>query len=136
MKNFEQIKNTGTACSRLYADPILIHNCKVQLSNAELLVKKLSKAFSLAGNEVRFQILYLIHNEGRLCVCDLSDILEMKIPAVSQHLRKLKDGGILSTEREGQIIYYFLNKNYRDFFYPGFLTILKKEEEKLLPKQT
>ena len=127
MKNIKQIKNSGTSCSRLYADPILIHNCKVQLSSAEFLVKKLSNAFSLAGNEVRFKILYLIHNEGRLCVCDLSDILEMKIPAVSQHLRKLKDGGILSNEREGQIIYYFLNKNYRDFFYPGFLTLLKKE---------
>jgi len=40
---------------------------------------------------------------------DLSDVLGMKIPAVSQHLRKLKDAGIVFTQREGTIIYYQLS---------------------------
>jgi DNA-binding transcriptional ArsR family regulator len=30
----------------------------------------------------------------------------MRIPAVSQHLRKLKDGNVVETRKEGQTIYY------------------------------
>ena len=37
---------------------------------------------------------------------DLVDILGMTIPAVSHHLRKLKDGNIVETRKEGQTIYY------------------------------
>ena len=55
------------------------------------------------------KILYLLREEGRLCVCDLSEILEMKIPAVSQHLRKLKDAELVYPEREGATIYYHIS---------------------------
>ena len=68
----------------------------------------LAGALNLAGNGVRLRILFLLHEEERLCVCDLSDILGMKIPAVSQHLRKMKDGGMLENEKVAQTIYYRL----------------------------
>ncbi|MBK9939143.1 MAG: ArsR family transcriptional regulator, partial [Chitinophagaceae bacterium] len=35
-------------------------------------------------------MIYLLEEEKELCPCDLSDILGMSIPAVSQHLRKLR----------------------------------------------
>ncbi|MDZ7694978.1 MAG: ArsR family transcriptional regulator [Balneolaceae bacterium] len=38
--------------------------------------------------------------EEHLCPCDLSDILDMSVPAVSQHLRKLKDGGLVDNRAE------------------------------------
>ncbi|WP_425291189.1 ArsR family transcriptional regulator [Spirosoma linguale] len=44
---------------------------------------------NLAGNENRLKLIYLLKEEADLCVCDLSDILGMTIPAASQHLRKL-----------------------------------------------
>ncbi len=34
----------------------------------------------------------------------------MSNPTVSQHLRKLKDGNIVETRNEGQIIYYSPNQ--------------------------
>lgn len=63
----------------------------------------------LIGNEVRIRIAFLLLEESRLCVCDLSEIFGMKIPAVSQHLRKMKDAQILLTQREGTVIYYCIN---------------------------
>jgi len=36
--------------------------------------------------------------------------LGMSIPAVSQHLRKLKDGNIVEARKEGQTIYYSLTQ--------------------------
>jgi len=74
----------------------------------------LSRIIQLAGNEVRMKILLLVQAEGKLCVCDLSDVLEMKIPAVSQHLRKLKDAGLLVTQRKGTVIYYLVSEAHRD----------------------
>jgi DNA-binding transcriptional ArsR family regulator len=71
-------------------------------------VVDLSQSLSLAANEVRLKILLLLKEEVRLCVCDLAEILGMKLPAVSQHLRKLKDGGLVFTEREGTTIFYHL----------------------------
>jgi DNA-binding transcriptional ArsR family regulator len=56
------------------------------------------------------KILLLLQDEERLCVCDLSEILGMKIPAISQHLRKLKDGDLVQTEREGTTIFYYLTE--------------------------
>ncbi|NOY36294.1 MAG: winged helix-turn-helix transcriptional regulator [Chlorobi bacterium] len=114
------------SCYRLYADTVQIMNCKKQIRDLEQQIDKISRAFNLAGNEVRFRILFLIRNEGRLCVCDLSDILEMKIPAVSQHLRKLKDAGILQTTREAQTIYYTLTEKYKGFFEPYFSVLHQK----------
>ena len=51
----------------------------------------LTSGLSSVGNSVRLKILYLLFEEKRLCVCDLSDILGMNISAISQHLRKIKE---------------------------------------------
>lgn len=69
---------------------------------------ELSSVLALAGNEVRLKIVYLLEEEKELCTCDLADILGMSIPAVSQHLRKMKDGNIIQSRKEGQTIYYSL----------------------------
>jgi len=66
---------------------------------------QLSNIVGLIGNGVRFKLIWLI-NQDQFCVCDLADILQMSVPAISQHLRKLKDVGIVETFRNKQTIYY------------------------------
>jgi len=68
-------------------------------------LNKLSSIISLIGNDVRLKLVWLISQEP-FCVCDLADILQMSVPAISQHLRKLKDIGIVETTRDKQTIYY------------------------------
>ncbi|HET7118042.1 MAG TPA: metalloregulator ArsR/SmtB family transcription factor [Hanamia sp.] len=99
-------------CIRLYADPVQIKSCKDKLKNATNAFNTMSSVLSLAGNEVRLKILYLLEEEKELCPCDLSDILGMSIPAISQHLRKMKDGGIIQFRKEGQTIYYSLKPEH------------------------
>ncbi|WP_421917865.1 ArsR/SmtB family transcription factor [Marinifilum sp.] len=74
---------------------------------------RVGKQLSLIGNEVRLKILWLLQ-QGELCVCDLSDILKMTIPAVSQHLRKLKDLEMVDFRREGKTLYYFIHPQMSD----------------------
>lgn len=108
------------ACIRVFADQRQITNCREKLQENQSAFAQLSKVLSLAGNEVRLKILYLLEEEQELCPCDLSDMLGMSIPAVSQHLRKLKDGGIIDSKRTGQTIFYFLQKEHLKILKPFF----------------
>jgi len=95
-------------CIRALADVEQINTCKAQITSLEESIKNLSGILNLAGNEVRFKILFLLNKERELCVCDLSDILGMNVSAISQHLRKLKDAGIIKNRKEAQTIFYSL----------------------------
>jgi DNA-binding transcriptional ArsR family regulator len=107
-------------CIRLFADAEQINNCKCKLKTAQKSFASLSNILALAGNEVRLKIVYLLEEEKELCPCDLADILGMSIPAVSQHLRKLKDGNIVETRKEGQTIYYSLTQENLKILKPFF----------------
>ena len=121
------------ACIRHFADQVQIGACKQKLQKADTSLSKLSLVLSLAGNDVRLKILYLLKEESELCVCDLADILEMTIPAVSQHLRKLKDGNVLQTRRNAQTIYYSLKEEHLDIIKPLFehITIVTRKRQKV-----
>lgn len=102
---------TNETCIRLFADKAQINECRKKIKQNLNLFSRLAQILSLAGNEVRFKILYLLEEEGKLCPCDMADILGMTIPAISQHLRKMKDGNIIKSERTGQTIYYSLSED-------------------------
>ena len=118
---------------RPYADQVLIGECKKKLQKSEVSFNRLSLVLSLAGNDVRMKIMFLLEEEKELCVCDLADILEMTIPAVSQHLRKLKDGNILQTRRNAQTIYYSLKQEHLEIIKPLFehITIVNRKRQKV-----
>ena len=107
-------------CIRAFADQAQIGECKNKLNTNSASLSRLGKVLELAGNEVRLKILYLLEEESELCPCDLSDILGMSIPAVSQHLRKMKDGNIIESRREGQTIYYSLREEHLRILKPFF----------------
>ena len=117
-------------CIRIYADQEQINNCKGKLKTAQKSFASLSNILALAGNEARLKIVYLLEEEKELCPCDLADILGMSIPAVSQHLRKLKDGNVVATKKEGQTIYYSLTQENLKILKPFFKHI-KVQTQKL-----
>ncbi len=114
-------------CIREAADVEQIRNCKNILQEKAFEIADLAAAMNLAGNDVRLKILYVIRREKALCVCDLSDILGMSVAAVSQHLRKLKDGGLLQKKRVGQTIFYSINMAKMNVLGPLFAQIEQAE---------
>jgi DNA-binding transcriptional ArsR family regulator len=107
-------------CIRKNADHLQIERCKELLKKLNEPINTISSGLELAVNGVRFRILILLKEEGKLCVCDLSDILGMTIPAVSQHLTKLKERGLLESQKDAQMIYYSLKNEYKPLLYPLF----------------
>ncbi|MCH7513327.1 MAG: winged helix-turn-helix transcriptional regulator [Bacteroidetes bacterium] len=120
-------------CIRVLADINQINECRRDLQRVGNDIVSFSRALDLAGNEVRLKILFLIYKEGEMCPCDLSDVLGMKVPAISQHLRKLKDGGILQDKKVGQTIFYSLVEENSELLIP-ILKKLMKVNEKILVK--
>ncbi|MBX9783965.1 MAG: metalloregulator ArsR/SmtB family transcription factor [Chitinophagaceae bacterium] len=107
-------------CIRLQADAKQIKNCRRKLKANSQSFEHLGQILSLTGNEVRLKILFLLEEESKLCPCDLSDILGISVPAVSQHLRKLKDGNIIQSRKDGQTIFYSLRPVHLKILRPFF----------------
>ncbi len=114
-------------CIRLQADMEQIKSCREKLKANSKSFMQLGQILSLAGNDVRLKILFLLKEEKELCPCDLSDILGMSIPAVSQHLRKLKDGNIIKARKDGQTIFYSLRSEHLKILVPFFKIINQQD---------
>ncbi|PZE21159.1 ArsR/SmtB family transcription factor [Paenibacillus xerothermodurans] len=97
-------------------------------------IQEMSETLKLLGDKTRLTIVALL-KEQELCVCDIVALLATSQPNVSQHLRKLRDGGLVGETRKGQWIYYSLkveDKPYvRDLIasLPSFAERLKSEKQ-------
>lgn len=66
------------------------------------------KLFRALGQTTRLKILLLL-SLRELCVCELKAILQVSQPAVSQHLRILKEADLVRERRQGQWSFHSLN---------------------------
>jgi DNA-binding transcriptional ArsR family regulator len=66
--------------------------------------------FKALGDPVRVSILKALCCE-RLCVGDIVARVNLSQPAVSHHLRILREAGLVTAEKEGTTIYYSMNKD-------------------------
>lgn len=69
-----------------------------------LLIEKQLKAVADLN---RIKLLACMKN-SEVCVCDFVDVLGISQPAVSQHLRKLKEAGIVTERKVGTWKHYRL----------------------------
>jgi ArsR family transcriptional regulator, lead/cadmium/zinc/bismuth-responsive transcriptional repressor len=66
----------------------------------------LPRIFSALGDSNRWHIYTLLIEHENLCVTDLAHILDISVPAVSQHLRVMEMSGLVRRRRDGQMICY------------------------------
>ncbi|MEH7097923.1 ArsR/SmtB family transcription factor [Neobacillus vireti] len=72
-------------------------------------LERSANILKLLGDKTRLTIVAIL-KQRECCVCELLEVFEMSQPSISQHLRKLKDAGMVREERRGQWIYYSLNQ--------------------------
>ncbi|MFC5464462.1 ArsR/SmtB family transcription factor [Lederbergia graminis] len=84
-------------------------------------IKEMDSLLKAISDETRLKIIsYLVRDS--FCACELMEFLGMSQPAVSQHMKKLRDAGITSEEKRGRWVYYSLNKQCE--MYPVILHIV------------
>jgi len=91
-------------------------------------LKKLSEFLNVLSEENRLKIILLLKN-GRKCVCEIYEHLELPQNLTSHHLKILKDSKILSSKKEGLKVYYKLNTRVLEK-YLNILSQIFKQKEK------
>ncbi|BBB90146.1 MAG TPA: metalloregulator ArsR/SmtB family transcription factor [Methylomusa anaerophila] len=91
-------------------------------------MKKFVSIYKALGDEVRLAIIDMLLGK-ELCVCDINDACEISQPAVSHHLKILKNAGLLEDRREGKWIFYRINHETFKLTQSYFRKILEYEDE-------
>ncbi|MDY0406584.1 metalloregulator ArsR/SmtB family transcription factor [Virgibacillus sp. 179-BFC.A HS] len=94
-------------------------------------MEEVALILKLLGDNTRLTMMKLIEKQA-CCVCEFVEIFHVSQPSISQHLRKLKDLGLVREDRKGQWIFYSIDKNneYYSFIKP-ILDQLPNQDYKL-----
>ncbi|MCH7337562.1 metalloregulator ArsR/SmtB family transcription factor [Acinetobacter sp. NIPH 2699] len=65
--------------------------------------------FKCLSDETRLNIVTLVVEHKELCVCDLTEKLQLSQPKISRHLALLRSSGLLQDRRQSQWVYYSIN---------------------------
>ena len=68
------------------------------------------KIFKALGHPIRYKIVKFLF-DGPKCVCKLNEDVEFSQANLSQHLKILKDAGILASEKIGMNIHYRISND-------------------------
>ncbi|MBN8209583.1 winged helix-turn-helix transcriptional regulator [Bacillus sp. NTK071] len=94
-------------------------------------IDKAAAVFKLLGDKTRLTIIGLL-KDGECCVCEFVEVLQISQPSVSQHLRKLRDTGLVKERRRGQWIFYSLNQEHDAFsIVESVLALIPEQMDKL-----
>ena len=88
----------------------LLKKIKKDMPEDELL-QDLGDLFKVFGDTTRIKIMYALY-EGEMCVCAISELLNMTQSAISHQLKTLKDATLVSARREGKEMYYSLSDEH------------------------
>jgi ArsR family transcriptional regulator, arsenate/arsenite/antimonite-responsive transcriptional repressor len=84
-------------------------------------IERAAIILKLLGDKTRLTMVKLMETND-CCVCEFVEIFKMSQPSISQHIRKLKDAGIVKETRRGQWIIYSLNSD--SDHYPFIIELL------------
>jgi ArsR family transcriptional regulator, arsenate/arsenite/antimonite-responsive transcriptional repressor len=61
------------------------------------------------GDPIRLQLVDVLKKDaGKVCVCELVPLFDIGQPTLSHHLKKLREAGIVDSERRGLWAYYYV----------------------------
>jgi ArsR family transcriptional regulator len=91
-------------------------------------IEELAEIFKALSDPTRLRLVKLL-NEGRgsLCVNALARMLEVTQSAVSQHLRVLRQAGLVRGERRGYFVHYSLDQGSLEQYKAGLLETLGED---------
>ena len=71
----------------------------------------LSELFKVFGDSTRMKIICALL-QGELCLCDIANVTDMSVSAISRQLRILKQAKIVKYKKIGKIVYYSLDDEH------------------------
>jgi ArsR family transcriptional regulator len=70
---------------------------------------RLAQLAKALGDPTRLQLVDVLRRHaGQVCVCELEPLFDIRQSTLSEHLKKLRDAGIVGVERRGLWAYYYV----------------------------
>jgi ArsR family transcriptional regulator len=70
---------------------------------------RMAKVAKAVGDPIRLQLVDVLRKHaGKVCVCELVPLFEISQSTLSHHLKKLRDAGLVDSERQGLWAYYYV----------------------------
>jgi ArsR family transcriptional regulator, arsenate/arsenite/antimonite-responsive transcriptional repressor len=70
---------------------------------------RMAEVAKALGDPIRLQLVDVLRKHaGKVCVCELVPLFDISQPTLSHHLKKLRDAGIVDSERKGLWAYYYV----------------------------
>lgn len=99
--------------------------------NTEIDMHHAAQLLKLLGDPTRLTMMKLLKSH-ECCVCEFVEIFDMSQPAISQHLKKLREMELVREERRGQWTFYSINKEHKDYaFVESILMHLANQGESI-----
>jgi ArsR family transcriptional regulator len=87
-------------------------------------MRKITKIFKALSDSNRLRIIKMLEIRP-LCVCEITDILQLANSTVSKHLSILRDADLILDEKDGKWVNYRLNESATDELINQLMPILK-----------
>ncbi|MDR6539933.1 ArsR family transcriptional regulator [Acinetobacter bereziniae] len=71
--------------------------------------------FKCLSDSTRLDILKMLVAKDSVCVCEITEVLNLSQPKISRHLALLRNLSIVLDQRKGQWVYYRLNPELPDW---------------------
>jgi len=70
---------------------------------------RMAEVAKALGDPIRLQLVDVLRGHaGKVCVCELVPLFDISQPTLSHHLKKLREAGIVDSERQGLWAYYYV----------------------------
>jgi ArsR family transcriptional regulator len=70
---------------------------------------RMAETAKALGDPIRLQLVDVLRKHaGKVCVCELVPLFDISQPTLSHHLKKLREAGIVDSERKGLWAYYYV----------------------------
>jgi len=105
-------KKALAPCTDETCDVRMVHLERVARARAEAIgetdLERLALTYKIMGDPTRLRIILALRG-GEMCVCDIAAYVGLSESAVSHQLRRLRELSLVSSRRDGQILYYTLD---------------------------
>lgn len=99
-------ENESPCCAYHHEHPMLVEDVHLAMPQ-EVEMLRVSELFKVLGDSTRMRILFVLLT-SEMCVCDLSETLNMSVSAVSHQLRILRQAQLVRYRRVGKTVFYAL----------------------------
>lgn len=88
-------------------------------------MRHLTKIFKALSDPNRLRILKMLEKRS-LCVCEITEVLNLASSTVSKHLSILRDAELILDQKEGRWVNYQLNPSTTEAYVSELLPLLAK----------